>query len=502
MTLTPNEQLLAAILLRNQKSTEFNRGIMTADRYLKTLQECVGTDLCNRFCSKGNSSWNDQLKRAASTLTYNNEEMVVEDQYTDWQKSFNKKDINGVDIELPKNTLMVFKHTLTSPKKDRDGDILRTKGARPDPNMLMIWQHQHTLPIGKMLGIAEHTAKRLAPISAIVDINALAHDSAVMIDNKMGRFSHGFRALAFSEVKESDEFGKVTSPGGFDIKEFEIMEESLVSVPSNTDAEVEEVIWSLVSGGKLTSPWMKSYGKTIKTKRPLSLNVPGFYPVTVEEAEVFSDGVATKASTAGTKCGCGCNGAPGGCGKSTPAETDADDDEEDNTEHQEVRCPKCGSPMKEGACAKCGAKDDDEDEAAEKSVTIEKAGRVLNAKNFARVLQAKQNLQDICDLELLMSSGGKEKARTAKQLLEEVISAATPIITNTMDQVEQVSQTPAISTERSSEVSVKDAMVVLLTKSTVEERAHLLKTLTTMRAIEKSTELGATFSRLSGQVSE
>ena len=497
MTLTPNEQLLAALLLRNQKSTGFNRGILTADRYLKTLQDCVCTDLCNRFCAMGNLSWNDQLKRAASTLTYNNDEMVVEDQYTDWQKSFDKKDIYGVDIELPKNTLMVFKHTLTSPKKDRDGDILRTKGARPDPQMLMIWQHQHTLPIGKMLGIAEHTAKRLAPISAIVDINALAHDSAVMIDNKMGRFSHGFRALSFSEVKESDENGKVTSPGGFDIKEFEIMEESLVSVPANTDAQVEEIILSLVSGGKLTSPWMKSYGKVIQTKRPLSLNIPGSYPVTTEEVEVFNAEIDAKASTTGTKCGCGCNGAPGGCGKSTPAETDADDDETDNSEQQEMKCPKCGYPMKDGACAKCGA-----EESAEKSVTQEKSGRVLSAKNFARVTQAKQNLQEICDTEMLMTPGGKEKARTAKLLLEEVITAATPIITNPMDQVEQISQTVSISAERSSEVSVKDAMVCLLTKSTVEERAHLLKTLTTMRAIEKSTELGAAFSRLSGQNSE
>ena len=41
---------------------------------------------------------------------------------------------------------------------------------------------------------------------------------------------------------------------GFDIKKFEIMEASLVSVPSNIDAQTEDVMMSLLDSGKLHSP--------------------------------------------------------------------------------------------------------------------------------------------------------------------------------------------------------------------------------------------------------
>jgi hypothetical protein len=130
--------------------------------------------------------------------------------------------------------------------------------------MLLLWQHVHTLPIGKVLSIAEHTKDSLKLVSAIVDMNELSHDAAVMIDNQMGRFSHGFRALEYEEIKENDDD---EYPSGFDVKKFEIMEASLVSVPSNVDAETEEVLLSLVEGGKLTSGVMKEVGKTIRSKQ-------------------------------------------------------------------------------------------------------------------------------------------------------------------------------------------------------------------------------------------
>ena len=230
--LSPNEELVLAIRERSEKLTEFNGGILLADRYVKTISECVGSDLCYRLAAKGNTSFADIIKRASNTLTYNNPDMVVEDVYG--ENKYEWRDSDGDLVELPKHTLMVFRHVLTTPRKDRDGDTMRTKGGRPDPKMSMLWQHVHTLPIGKMLAVHEHNERRLVLVSAIVDINDLAHDSAKMIEAGMGRFSHGFKALEFEKNKEG---------GGFDIKLFEIMEESLVSVPSNTDAENEEIVY-------------------------------------------------------------------------------------------------------------------------------------------------------------------------------------------------------------------------------------------------------------------
>ena len=261
-----NNRLLKAIQARTQKQTSFGYGIQTADRYVRTMEERVGLETCYNVGSTRSASWHDAITKAASTLTYTNDDMVLD--HVQYQKA--KVEIKQLDdgTELPPNTLMAFQHILTTPKKDRDGDILRTQGAEVDENMLLLWQHVHTLPIGKVLRVVEQTKDVLKLVSVIVDMNELSHDAAVMIDNKMGRFSHGFRAIEFEEMEaEKGEFP------GFDIKRFEIMEASLVSVPSNIDAQTEDVMLSLLDGGKLHSPLMKEYGKTLRQKKPLTIPI-------------------------------------------------------------------------------------------------------------------------------------------------------------------------------------------------------------------------------------
>ena len=295
---TVNSLLLAAIKARTQTQTEFNSGILTADRYVKTLTTCVGNELCERHGSTKDHSFSDMLKSAESTLTYNNPDMVVTDVYSDLKETFGSE--HG--IEVPKNTLMIFKHVLTTPRKDRDGDVLRTEGAKVDPKMLLLWQHVHTLPIGKMLKVLEHNSKTLTMLTAIVDINELSHDSAVMIENKMGRFSHGFRALSFCDLKE--EPGSTTGYNGFDVKEFEVMEESLVSVPANPDAEQQEILLDLIEGDKLSSSMMKSFGRRLRSMQKTTTVAGGF----VEKK-------SEKSNETGT--GCGCKG--GGSGEQNAA---------------------------------------------------------------------------------------------------------------------------------------------------------------------------------------
>jgi len=280
---TRNGELLSMVRSRCEKQTEFNYGILTADRYVKTLLDVVGVQSCYRHMSraaKGNwVSFDDVVQKAAKTLAYCNPEMTVKAK---------QKEVKLPDgVERPKNTLMMFRHVLTTSTKDRDGDILRTKGAKVDPKMLMLWQHVHTLPIGKMLALAEEycTDSMMQLYSCIIDMNELCHDSAVMIDNDMGRFSHGFRALDFLEIKEGDR----EQTGGFDVKSFEILEESLVTVPANPDAETQEVILSLVEKGKLTSGLMKDYGAGIRGHRTLSVPVELDVKLLVNGLEVKSD---------------------------------------------------------------------------------------------------------------------------------------------------------------------------------------------------------------------
>lgn len=344
--MNPHEQLLQAIAARQQKSATFNTGILTADRYVRTVLECVGSDACYKFAATRVASFEDVLRKSAKTLTYNAPDEDLLDLYgkpDEWKgdKLFTYKDKDGDELELPKNTLMVFKHTLTTPRKDRDGDVMRTQGAKPDPKMLLLWQHVHTLPIGKMLQVIEHNSKKLAMVSVIVDMNDLCHDAAVMIDNKMGRFSHGFRALEFEEIKEG---------GGFDVKLFEIMEESLVSVPSNVDAEVEEIILSLTEGGKLTSPMMKEVGKSVRIRRDKRVSVGT--DVSALPAKTGEEhGTAKTKCNGDAGCSCGCEGKPAG----TPEKTDdGSDGKTPAADGKEMMvCPKCGGEMANGKCLKC-----------------------------------------------------------------------------------------------------------------------------------------------------
>jgi hypothetical protein len=369
----PHDQLLKAIRERQQKNTEFNGGILTADRYVTTIRDCIGSDACNKFagCSRS-TSFEDLVRKAAKTLTYNNPDMVVDDLYSrpDEWKGFKLQD--GTTLELPEKTLMVFKHTLTTPRKDRDGDIMRTQGAKPDPKMLLLWQHVHTLPIGKLITVVDHNSKRLTVISAIVDMNELCHDSAVMIDSKMGRFSHGFRAMEFSQIKDVEDGD---GEGGFDIKLFEIMEESLVSVPSNTDAEVEDVLLSLTEGGKLKSSLMKSVGKSIREKKPKSVSVGtdvGALKIALDikvngqSIESGDRGKSTKTKCAGDQaCGCGCQNPAG-----APEKTNADAGKEKGTDDEKVMvCPKCGETLQNGNCPKCGVEAADKSAKSVKPVT-------------------------------------------------------------------------------------------------------------------------------------
>lgn len=369
-----NEKLLQAIRARKRKRAEFGYGILTADKHLIRMQDAVGLDCCYRYVGSKQTSFNDLMEKASRTLVYSNPDMELE---TATSAGDFKSKLDGAPkgFEMPKNTLIVFRHKLTTSTKDRDGDVLHSNGAVVDPKMLLLFNHVHTSPLGPYLFTVSQDGKALRVVSAIVDMNALSHDAAVMVDNKMGRFSHGFRALDFSETKE----GVNEEGSGFDVKAFEIMEESLVSVPANPEAETEEVLLSLVSKGKLISPLMKEWGKVLREKRPTT--VPG---ITFKVAEKVGD--VTKAQT--ITCGSfselkevvdagliggekDANKPGGGGGKGKEGETSSSKEADEKAKREEseagaeevsfeCECIECGFKVKSKKhcrdieCPKCG----------------------------------------------------------------------------------------------------------------------------------------------------
>lgn len=448
-----NDELLEAIQARQQKATEFGYGILTADCYVKNVLDAVGLDKCYRFAATRSTSWNDVMQKAARTLVYSNPDMEVES--VEYSKRAGSALKTWDDFELPKNTLMVFRHTLTTPRKDRDGDVLRTQGASVDPKMLLLWQHVHTLPIGKMLTVADHNNKRLSLISCIVDVNELCHDSAVMIDNGMGRFSHGFRALEFSKIKARD-----GEEAGFDVSSFEIMEASLVSVPSNVDAEVEEVMLSLVEGGKLKSPIMKAYGKSIRDRQPTRISLPVDLVVTVNGKEISHEELIEGKAQDGET------------GSSTKADDKAGK-EEGATTDEEMKCPECGAMMPKGAkeCPECGydmTGGEDEEEPEEEKAVGRKYGRTLSSKSLGVLKEVHDDLYEMDKGDHILSMQGRGICEKCRKKLKSFIDEY---------------DTP--DAEEGKSVTVEEAMAIVLADASPIQRNTMRKAFDAIEHVER-----------------
>ena len=70
---TPHDALLDIVRSRAEKKTEFGYGLLTADRYVKSLQDAMGLQACYYHLSRtdkgGWASFDDVLKTAAGKLT-------------------------------------------------------------------------------------------------------------------------------------------------------------------------------------------------------------------------------------------------------------------------------------------------------------------------------------------------------------------------------------------------------------------------------------------------
>ena len=144
-------------------------GIGTAHSYVSAMIGCLNGGACDAeyFGVRGKSLWDELLRKSAEQLTYCDPALEI--------KSIDE------GTELPKGVRMIFDAVITTTRKDRDGDILRTGGAKVDPNMALLWQHMAPQPIGKFLGVTEHTKELLAGRHAIADI-ALGRDAAVLVE--------------------------------------------------------------------------------------------------------------------------------------------------------------------------------------------------------------------------------------------------------------------------------------------------------------------------------
>lgn len=185
-----------------------NSHIRRRGSVVASIEECIDGFCPVKFFSD-EQKWEEE--KASEQLVY------IPDK--DMRLKFYKRPSDG--------SICDFLATITTNKKDSDGDILETEGAELDGASPLLWQHSWMMPIGKVLGVVEHTKSRLSARCSIADTE-LGRDAVKLLRMDALRISHGFEPTEFEPFKD----------GGWHIKKFNIFEVSLVSIPANTDAVV------------------------------------------------------------------------------------------------------------------------------------------------------------------------------------------------------------------------------------------------------------------------
>jgi hypothetical protein len=262
VTGTKHEQLLSAIKARRARGQRerFGYGIGTADSLVAKALEGIGDDK-TFFMGGGPVDREAAVKEAASRLVSCQPEARIEQTAT----VANFKSLLPEGIQAPPHTLMILRYTLTTPRKDHDGDILHPEGADVDASGPMLWQHLFMQPIGKLLSVVEKSPRALRETSCLLDLNDFTEDIAKMFEAGVLRFSHGFQAIDWRELKaDPTGYPKAHSSGkiGFEVLKYEVLERSAVSIPSNADAILE-----LHGRGKLASGYFKKQAQTLLERR-------------------------------------------------------------------------------------------------------------------------------------------------------------------------------------------------------------------------------------------
>jgi HK97 family phage prohead protease len=233
--------LLESVKQRNSRS-----GIVTADRYFREVEGCFDGGFCpvKHVGADDSSEWTRALKDAEQTLTFRNKKMRVV----------------KTSLKPGPSEALRFDAIITTPHRDRDGDILKSDGAILDEDMPLLSQHIAMNPLGGMVKVLRKNSRGVRARFSIADTE-FGRDHATLIKANALRISHGFDPKEWEPMEDED---------GWLFKVFEIFETSLVSIPSNVQARVLEI------GEKAwESDFMKSWAGRIKSEDDTETNACG-----------------------------------------------------------------------------------------------------------------------------------------------------------------------------------------------------------------------------------
>lgn len=258
-------ELLTAIQKRVGDRGYRGKGIGLASDYLAVVRDAMPSGRLATFLKGGSeAAWAKALKDAESKLVYRAERMDVlggSHNEAGTVKRFGQPSESGVAEGLTDKSVMDFDCILTTKDLDRDGDVLDPLGADIDSKMPLLWQHLPLEPIGRFVKMIDRNRDLVSCRFAIADTE-LGRDAAVLTEFGALRVSHGFQPISFDPMDKDG-----SDLGGWNVKAFEVMEGSLVSIPSNKGAVI-----TAFSREKLRSPLVKSWAGKLFKERPAQSN--------------------------------------------------------------------------------------------------------------------------------------------------------------------------------------------------------------------------------------
>jgi len=150
-------------------------------------------------------------------------------------KAYSTLTIKGYEEDDDK---MVIEGIASTPSVDREGDILEPKGAKYSLPMPLLWQHNHSQPIG-LVDKVEVTKSGIkfrasfAKVTAPGTLKTRIDEAWQSVKAGLIRgVSVGFIVKAMEPIKDTY---------GFHIKEWDWMELSLVTIPAQVEATIQSV---------------------------------------------------------------------------------------------------------------------------------------------------------------------------------------------------------------------------------------------------------------------
>lgn len=152
----------------------------------------------------------------------------------------------------------------TTPQTDRMGDVVEPRGAQYRLPFPLLWNHDHSKPVGKVTG-AEVTDDGIRIVAEVArGLEEADRVWALVSAGLVESMSIGFRS------HKSERLGS----GGLRFTSYEILELSLVTIPANANAVIQNVSGKTASAGGRAVQLISTATSSVappRTKRRLSL---------------------------------------------------------------------------------------------------------------------------------------------------------------------------------------------------------------------------------------